>query len=193
MNFEVEEKKIISAMGKAGVVVEDVFDLVNTREPYPEAIPVLINLLEEGINHRRLKDGIIRALGVKEAKGVAGSVLLKEFKRLPEEMQSLGWVIGNAFRVVLTKDELDEVIEIAKNSKYGSNRQNFLTAMAKFKDDRVENLLIELLNDDDVRVHAIEALGIMKSKKAKPLLEGLVEHSDSLVRKESAKALKKIK
>jgi hypothetical protein len=45
----------------ANIIVNNIYDLVNTKEAYPEAIHVLIGLIEE-INDFNIKQGIVRAL-----------------------------------------------------------------------------------------------------------------------------------
>ena len=64
----------------ANIIVNNIYDLVNTKEAYPEAIHVLIGLIEE-INDFNIKQGIVRALTVKEAKGKANYTLLKEYNK----------------------------------------------------------------------------------------------------------------
>ncbi|MEO0249525.1 MAG: hypothetical protein ABIN58_08295, partial [candidate division WOR-3 bacterium] len=63
-----EDQVIVCALrDEAGLEVSSVWDLVNTSEPYPEAIPVLIKLLSQ-IEEPHMKEGIVRALTVKEAR-----------------------------------------------------------------------------------------------------------------------------
>ncbi len=68
--------------------------LVNTRLSYPEVIPTLIDLLRT-VRHPRVKEMIVRALTVKEAGGLANSVLIEQLKQTPwsaaleEEYQQL--------------------------------------------------------------------------------------------------------
>jgi len=79
---EEESACVAQALRKqARLNVTSVWDLVNTRAPYPEAIPVLLEWLPR-VRHPRIKEGIVRALTVKEARGVAGKLLIDEFKRV---------------------------------------------------------------------------------------------------------------
>jgi len=56
--------------------------LVNTGLSYPEVIPTLIDLLRT-VQHPRVKEMLTRALTVKEAQGIANSVLIEQLKQVP--------------------------------------------------------------------------------------------------------------
>jgi hypothetical protein len=61
------EQPIVANLRDAGVQVESVWDLVNTTEPYPAALPVLIEHLERGGYPDRVMESLGRALAVKPA------------------------------------------------------------------------------------------------------------------------------
>lgn len=61
------ERPIVEHLASAGVGVESVWDLVNTSEPYPTALPILVEHLERGGYPDRVLEGLGRALGVKPA------------------------------------------------------------------------------------------------------------------------------
>lgn len=187
----VDAVKIQQALEKAGIRVNDVYDLVNTDKPYPEAVPVLIELLKEGIADDALKEGIIRALAVKEARG-NGKTLIEEYHRLPKEKSLLRWTIGNTINTVIVNDDMEDVLAIVKDKENGMSRQMFVIALGKMRSELAEEVLIDLLHDDDVMAHAIDALGKMKSAKAKEKISRLLHHPTPLIRKEAQKALKKI-
>lgn len=189
----VDSIKINEELSKAGIVVNDVYDLVNTKAPYPKAIPILINSLREGISERKIKEGVIRALGVKEAKGIAGPVLLTEFYNTPNDDQIARWVIGNAMTVVVTRDEVDEVLEIVKDKTNGMSRQMFVYALSGFRSDEIEDTIIQLLSDDDVVIHALKVLRRWKSKKAMEEIIKLLDHPKPVVRSLAKDVLKKIR
>lgn len=185
-------ERVKKGLQTVGISFSDIYDLVNTTEPYPEAIPVLINLLKEGLTHDGVKEAIIRALAVKEARGIAGSILIEEYFKIPEDKMLLRWAVGNTMEVVITENELESVLNIVKNKENGMSRQMFVVALGKVKSKRAELALIDLLNDDEVAAHALEALGVLKSKKAKIKITGLLNHTKPLIQKEAQKALKKI-
>lgn len=186
-------KDIIERLAEVGIVVDSIYDLVNTKESYPEAIPALIELLREGVSdENNQREGVIRSLTVKEARGIAGPVLLQEYFRTPKNKEITRWVIGNAMTFAMTVNELGVVLEIVRDKSNGMSRQMFVLALSKFpKSKEVEDTLIKLLSDDDVVVHAINALRKNKSLKAKPAIEKLVDSTRPVVRKLAREYLEK--
>ena len=59
------ERPIVADLNRAGINVESVWDLVNTSEPYPDALPVLLTHLENGGYPDRVMESLGRALAVK--------------------------------------------------------------------------------------------------------------------------------
>jgi hypothetical protein len=59
------ERPIVDDLNAAGVSVESVWDFVNTSDPYPDALPVLLNHLERGGYPDRVMESLGRALAVK--------------------------------------------------------------------------------------------------------------------------------
>lgn len=188
----VEANKIKSELAKAGISVNDIYDLVNTDKPYPTAIPVLLNLLQEGIEHIGIKEGIVRALAVKEAIGKASPVLIAEYNRTPKDKTLLRWAIGNTIYTTITENDVESILPIVQDKTKGMSRQMFVAALGKVKSEKAENVLINLLDDEEVTPHALEALGRMKSSKAREKITMLTNHPKALIRKEALKALKKV-
>lgn len=183
---------IKTELSKVGISINDIYDLVNANEPYPSAVPVLLNLLEKGIDHIGTKEGVVRALAVKEAIGKASPVLIAEYNRVPKDKMLLRWAIGNTIYTTITENDIDSILPIVQDKTNGMSRQMFVGALGKVKSEKAENALINLLNDEEVIPQALEALGRMKSKKAKDKISALTNHPKDLIRKEALKALKKI-
>lgn len=197
-NFrDLEDRRVVAALRKAGVEVESIYDLVNSREPYPEAVPVLLQLLPD-VRESVIKEGVVRALTVKEARGIAARPLIVEFKSIPpqrEEIdgeQLLKWTLGNALSVVADDGVFGEIVDLLREKRHGQSRQMLALALGKMKDPRAVDVLLELLGDEDVAGHAIMALGRLKAKKARAKIESFLTHPKAWVRKEAKKAIAKI-
>src|ERR1700759_3093148 len=145
-----EMKQLSQELKEAGVEFVDSWDMVNTKCPYPEAIEILIKHLP-GNYHYRNKEGIIRALTVKDAKGKANSALIREYHEIPKEEDSLRWAIGNAFSAIITKDDIGQIWPIVEKKENGRSRQMFVRALGKIKSKKSEEVLINLLDDERVR------------------------------------------
>lgn len=184
--------KIKSELAKVGITVNDIYDLVNTDKPYPAAVPVLLDLLQEGIEHIGIKEGVIRALAVKEAIGKASPVLLDEYSKIPKDKMLLRWAIGNTIYITITEDDVERILPIVQDKENGMSRQMFVAALGKVTSGKTEDVLIKLLDDEEVAAQALEALGRMKSKKAREKILTLTSHPKAVIKKEAQKALKKL-
>jgi HEAT repeat protein len=190
-----EDARIVSRLNeRGGVAIKSVFDLVNTKNSYAAAIPVLLDCLPE-VQDKWIKEGVVRALSVKEARGTAEPALVREFEAITpddRERQSLKWAIGNALSTVATDAVADQLIRIAQDKRHGKAREMIVVALANLRDAQVVDTLIALLADDEVCGYAAIALGKLKSKRAVDPLQCLLQHSQPWVRKEVEKALGKI-
>lgn len=184
-------------LARVGVTAADPWDLVNTAKPYADAIPALIDWLDRvdleiaPRERARFREGLVRALTVKEARGQAGDALVNEFKR-GETERGYRWVVANAIEAVADQSVLNDLIELAKDRRYGADRQMLVLALARVPDERSIDVLVELLNDDEVAGHAAKALGRLKPKNVRPAVERLLDHPKTWVRTEAKKTLAKL-
>lgn len=182
----------------ANIIVNNIYDLVNTKEAYPEAIHVLIGLIEE-INDFNIKQGIVRALTVKEAKGKANYTLLKEYnkynKSFSPQIESYCWAIGNAFTVIIQNNAFEDILEIIQDKQNGISRQMFIMALAKLPKRKMEaeDSLIDLLDDEAVILQTLYTLSRYKAQKAIPKIEMLLKNSNPFIQKVAQKSLAKFK
>lgn len=190
-----EDEAVSSALKKVGVEVKSVYDLVNSTRNYSEAIPVLIEYVQK-VQTPQILEGVVRALTVKEARGIASKPLIKFF----EEYETMGdsakeltkWTIGNALEVISDQTILEDLIRLAKDKKHGMSRDMLPRAIGKLKPENLENHMIDFLEDEDLVKSAIYVLGRMKSQKAVNKISTYLKHEKSGIREEAEKALAKI-
>lgn len=183
-----EEKPLLEDLSKVGLGLSSVYDLVNTKERYPQAIDILVGHLPRDY-HLKIKEGIIRALAVKEAVGKATPTLIAEYNKLPKEKSNLRWIIGNTVYNTITASDLGEILEIVLDRDNGYTRRPFVLALGKIKSDQAETTLISLLSDDEVVLQALGALLKTKSVRARSKAAELVDHPNVQVRKLAKKLL----
>jgi HEAT repeat protein len=190
---------IKSIFSKYGIELNNIYDLINSREEYDDILPLLIKILQANIlNDGNIIEGIVRALTVKEAKGLAEKTLLESYNSLKPDQRrgNLGWAYGNAIEYLYSDKniDVDEIINIIREKSNGMSRQMFVLALGKTKKhkEKVENLLIELTNDSDVALHAITSLYKLKSIKAVPRMKELTNSPKAPIRKKAEFFLKKI-
>lgn len=197
--MEKEDRKVCVDLRKVGLQVKSVYDLVNTADTYPGAIPVLLKWLPI-LTNVTIKEGVVRALTIKNAGDVVKNALIREFERhrdTPDQdtlQESLQWAIGNAISVVAKKDDAETIIEFVKDKRYGAARQMLISYLAQRKIHSSIGVLIVLLDEDNIYVYsyAIKALSWLRAKEAKKPIERFLTHSNPSFRKEAQKALDKI-
>ncbi|MFE4470108.1 HEAT repeat domain-containing protein [Leifsonia sp. NPDC056824] len=191
--------ELLFELSQVGVEIDDLWELVNTRESYDEAVPVLVDWLAH-LDERvpwevrsRVEEPIVRALTVPGARKLAPPVLIDRF-RLPEvgQYRAVRWAIGNALGGLAGDQYFDELEALARDRAYGRDREQLLRFFGRSKDPRAVRVLWDLLDEDDIAAHAAEALGRQKDPRSRVPLEKMLTHERPLVRREAAKALKKL-
>jgi HEAT repeat protein len=119
-------------------------------------------------------------------------VLLDEYNKIPKDKMLFRWAIGNTVYITITEDDVDRILPIILDKENGMSRQMFIVALGKVASVKAEDVLIKLLDDDEVAAQALEALGRMKSKKAREKILTLTSHPKALIKKEAQKTLKKL-
>jgi hypothetical protein len=189
--LKVEVKDLSQELKDIGSIYIDPWDLVNTNISYPEAIDTLIKHVPKHY-HDKNKEGIFRALTVKEAKGKANAVLMAEYNKIPQDKENLRWVIGNAIYIIVTKDDLESILSIVENNENGMSRHRFVLALGKIKSEKSEDALIRLLDDDEMVQYAIQALRRLNSQKAKSKVRTFINSPNKFLQKEVQKFFDKI-
>jgi hypothetical protein len=169
-----DQQALVDDLAAVGIRVRTIWDLVNDSAPYPRAVPVLMSWLQRidelpaGDNRDRLREGLVRALSVKEARPVAASLLVSQFRVVADPM--LRWVVGNALAQTADHTLFADIAELVMDSSYGAARQMVVQALGRIGGrpyrDRVVELLVELLDDDDVVLHALYGVGTLKITSA---------------------------
>src|SRR5207302_7207463 len=106
-----------------------------------------------------VKESIVRTISVPFAKPMAARPLVEEFRRTADSASALRWAIGNALDVVADESVADDMIELAKERRYGKAREMVVSGLGNLSDARVVPVLLELLKDEDVCGHALAAVG----------------------------------
>jgi hypothetical protein len=121
-----DEASLVTDLAAVGWPVESVWDLVNTSKSYPEAIPVLLQHLPRPY-HKRTREGIVRALAVLEAEGLAGPAILRELQRETDE--NLRWVLANTLCIVATPEEAQGIRDLLADPGYADTHERLGQAL----------------------------------------------------------------
>jgi hypothetical protein len=153
---------------------------------YRDAIPVLLQWLPK-VTDKRVKEDILRTLSVAWAGQVVASVFLSEFQLCEDEY--LRWVIGNGLGATADESMLPDLIRLARDGRYGPSRTMIVLALGRFAGRPVVAALTDLLDDRDVVMFAIMALGKLKAAEARSRIESFLEDPIPDIRKEAKKTL----
>jgi len=156
-----EQAVLLADLRKAGCNIESIWDLVNTSERYPEAIPILLRHLRLPYSDRTL-EGIARSLAVPEvAVSNAWPDLVEAYRKAPmgkgpiapgeTREYELGAKDGLACALAasVTDDRLTDLIALANDRSLGDSRLLLLSALRKRrrKNKQAEQAIAELASD----------------------------------------------
>jgi len=160
------EAPVVKALHQVGLNVESVWDLVNTAEPYPEALPLLLDHLQRDYPDR-VREGIARALAVREAK-FGWRILVDQFRRDPDtEAFGAKGGIGVALAAAADDTVMGEVIDLIRDRRHGGNRAFLIAALARSSRPEVHQVLLDLKDDDEIGYDVRKTLRLMRRKSLK--------------------------
>ncbi len=102
------------------------------------------------------------------------------------------WFISDCLYQIRSKKYIAEYIKIVSNPKFARNRQLIVLLLGKLKVESAIPVLIELLEDEDVRLHAIDSLGQFKREEFRCHFERFENSPHYGWRKNARTALKKL-
>ena len=124
------EAPLVTALRGAGILVTSVWDLVNTSEGYPDAIPVLLTHLGRPYPDE-IGAGIARALAVDDARPHSRTIVAEyeaaDASIMPKKKDAL------ACAVAKTAD-VSDVIRLIVNPAHGDSRLLLLLALRRSED-----------------------------------------------------------
>jgi hypothetical protein len=183
MNDEWEHAR--SKLREAGVVGwEDLGRFVNNTDYFRPsafderaALPVLLDLLPT-LTDRTLVSAVAGHLRRPWARPRAFPVLHLAFVSWAGRDQHTGWTVGDALATCGQVTDLPTLLDLAADRRYGWSRQMIVHALWRFKkDNRVATLLLHLIDDPDVALHAMGALRrVVGNRDALPHLRRVRDH-----------------
>jgi hypothetical protein len=184
-------KPIIDELAQVGYRVESLADLRHQGKPWKSALPVLLRWLPK-VDNPDIKDEIVRCLSVPWLGDAGTAVFIEEFRKSAAINEMVAWTIGNALSIVNVRGFENQIIELCRNPTYGMTRQMLVLGLGRFHDTAAEDTALDLLKDESVKLHAVIALGKMKSRRALPELEKLLADKKPIIRREARKAITSI-
>lgn len=189
------EEPILADLAEAGFPTRSLADLRHSGARYRAAIPVLLSWLPR-VTDIKVKGEIVRALSVPWAGPEATRAMIDAFRGVDPSVDpgatGLRWTMGNAIDALADDSYFDELVDLARDRKYGRARQMVVLSLGKSKRPEAVPVLLGLVDDPDVGGHAITALGRLKAPAARDALERKLDDQRAWVRREARKALAKL-
>jgi hypothetical protein len=140
------EAPLVDELKAAGFAVDSAWDLVNTSEPYPDALPILVDHLQRPYPGR-VREGIARALAVPQSR-FAWDV----FSRLYRDEDDKDAKDGLAVAIAAAADDevIEDVIALVRDTRHGPSRLLLLSALDRSEDPRARAALMELGTDPEL-------------------------------------------
>lgn len=159
------ERPLVADLEEVGApVTESVYDLVNTSEPYPQALPVLMRHLEAGGYPPVIMEGIGRALAVRDSIGYWDR-LRACYENAQSEPEQDGVAI--ALSACATADHVDDLIELLTDDTQGEVRVFFVKTLGKLGGERGRRVIESLVDDPVVGKEATAFVTRARKRAAK--------------------------
>jgi hypothetical protein len=191
----------LSAAGVAGA--KDLGRFVGNPEFFGEsqfdelaAMPVLVASLPS-LTDPTLVTAVAGHLTRPWARPAAFPALLAAFEEWGQRDPGVtGWHLGDALGTTATAAQVESLVRISKDPKYGMARQMVVHALGRFKKaPEVLGTLLGLLEDPDVALHAMQALRrVLGPREALPHLERVErEHQGTAVGNHASREAAKVR
>ena len=183
-----EEKNLLEEIRATGVEIDDIEELMHMDQNDKALVPIVVKYIKrfEETNYREL---LVRALGVKGFTE-ASEVLLDEFYRSDDLHYK--WAIGNTISIIADPNIVSEMIEISLNKEHGAARGMIVHELGRFKDERIKDVLISLLDDEDVDGYALHSLKLLKDESTRKYAERFLDCDIDWIRKEAESMIRKL-
>jgi hypothetical protein len=143
----VAELQAAGVQVQTGVLVQTVWDLVNTASPYPEALPILLAHLPRPYP-AAVREGIARALAVPATRALGWEVLTRLYREEPVALVKAG--LAAAIAAASANEVLEDVLALVRDRRHGESRVLLLSALRRSRDPRAAAALVELADDPDL-------------------------------------------
>lgn len=116
------ERGLVRDLEDVGIVISDVWDLVDATERYPAATPILmawLNRLDDlapSGARERLREGLIRSLSTPAARPAAGLLMVRRFRTVAHD--PVRWAAGSAIAVVADSTVFADVADLVREPTY---------------------------------------------------------------------------
>lgn len=188
-------------LNAAGIPEDTVWELVNSRVDYPQAVPIMVEWLQHldervpaGEPRKAMRLGLMRNLITKHARGNqdAVDVLFRQFEIDPALSNLELEVAGFALAEVCGRSEFGRVAELIRSDKVFSTKGVLVRWLGRFKTEEAKQIAVSQLADPGTRTDAMAALVRQRATGVRDAVARYLDDEHEVFRNEAAKTLAKL-
>lgn len=193
----------------AGIPEDTVWELVNSRFDYPQAVPIMVDWLRHldervppGEPREVMREGLMRNLITKHAKGNrdAVEILFHQFDVAPPLDDTEFHVAIWALTPLLERQDFARVAQLLRHRPAGVDARDpgwwppgeLVRWLGKIKNDEAKQLAVEQLGNERNRIEAMRALAQQRATGVSDAVARYLDDEHEVFRKEAAKTLAKL-
>ena len=157
--FRTAEQPIVDDLRRVGFEIKSVWDLVDTDDPYPMALPVLLEHLERGGYPDRVLESLARALAVKPSM-IYWSRLRERYLRAAGPGEKTG--LAAALAASATSENLPQLVDLLNETSLGGSRILLLSAILRVGGNAGRKIVEALVNSP---FFGKEAQSLLKARR----------------------------
>lgn len=122
-------------------------------EPYPKLIPILIKYLEQKSHSSQFKEGVARALAVRDSSDYFDKIIAL-YNDAKEDAETVRWAIACAIcESARTQEQLTIVEQMIYDEKIGNDRNALLDAIKRMKGEQKKRCLAYVNANEALRIN----------------------------------------
>jgi hypothetical protein len=195
------EQAMKRQLDDAGIPEDTVWEMVNSRNDYPEAVPIIVDWLEHldervppDEDRRAWRAGLLRNLITKNARGnrAAADILFHQFEIEPPltnlELEAAGFALAQ----VADRSDFPRVAALIRSERDFPTKPDLVQWLGQFKTQEAKELAVSQLAHPGTRIEAMRALVRQKATGVRDAVAEYLHNEHAVFRKEARKTLDKL-
>lgn len=141
------EKPLVEALREVDLEVDSVWDLVGTKDPYPRAIPILLEHLN-GEYPAKIREGIGRALAVRVLSPEDWQVIRRCFVEEPDTEAK--WALALVLKTNAREEHVGALEELLADPRSGKGRAALAEGYYRLRGGAAKRVLETLVSDPEI-------------------------------------------
>lgn len=185
----------------AGIPEDTVWELVNSRYDYPQAVPIMVDWLQhldERVpaeeDRQAWRRGLLRNLITKHAKGnrAAIDVVFQQFDIQPPVGNVELEIAGFALALICERSDFPKVAALIRSERDFLTKSELVRWIGRFKTEEAKQLAVSQLAAPRTRSDAMAALVRQRATGVREAVAKYLDDEDEGWRKEAQKTLDKL-